>query len=121
MLNPNLKLMGLHTHIGTYIMSTDAYRIAATKLADLAYSIARNLIITFRILIWAVALLRKYASGGIAFGEDTTPSFDEYAEAITSAIIDSRIKPDKLPSLITRNGSGSDCKCWLHCRNSTGQ
>lgn len=33
--NPNLALHTLHTHIGTYILSTDAYRIATQKLVAL--------------------------------------------------------------------------------------
>ena len=28
MMDDNLELVGLHTHIGTYMLSTDAYRIA---------------------------------------------------------------------------------------------
>jgi len=35
-ISKKLNLVGLHTHIGTYIMSTDAYKIAANKLVDLA-------------------------------------------------------------------------------------
>ena len=105
MLNPKLKLMGLHTHIGTYIMSTDAYRIAATKLADLAANIAHK----FDHHISYIDMGGGFASrntlrGAYLSGEDTTPSFDEYADAITSAIINSQIKPDKLPTLILETG-----------------
>jgi len=105
MLNPKLKLMGLHSHIGTYIMSTDAYRIAATKLSDLAASIAHK----FDYHISYIDMGGGFASkntlrGAYLSGEDTTPSFDEYAEAITSAIINSQIKPDKLPTLILETG-----------------
>ena len=105
MLNPKIKLMGLHTHIGTYIMSTDAYRIAATKLADLACNIAQK----FDHHISYIDMGGGFASkntlrGAFLSGEDTTPSFDEYAEAITSAIINSQIKPDKLPTLILETG-----------------
>lgn len=105
MLNPRLKLMGLHTHIGTYIMNADAYRIAATKLADLAYDVAQK----FDHYISYIDMGGGFASkntlrGAYLSGEDTTPSFDEYAEAITSAIIASRIKPDKLPTLILETG-----------------
>ena len=39
----NLELVGLHTHIGTYIMSTSAYSVATTKLADLAVRTERKL------------------------------------------------------------------------------
>lgn len=105
MLNPKLKLIGLHTHIGTYIISTDAYKIAATKLADLASSIAQK----FDHSISYIDLGGGFASkntlrGTYLSGEDTTPSFDEYAEAITSALINSQIKPDKLPTLILETG-----------------
>jgi diaminopimelate decarboxylase len=105
MMNPKLKLMGLHTHIGTYIMSVEAYRIAATKLSDLAGNIARK----FDHYISYIDMGGGFASkntlrGAYLSGEDTTPSFDEYAEAITSAIINSQIKPDKLPTLILETG-----------------
>lgn len=105
MLNPKLKLVGLHAHIGTYIMSVDAYRIAATKLSDLACNIAQK----FDHHISYIDMGGGFASkntlrGSYLSGEDTTPSFDEYAEAITSAIINSQIKPDKLPTLILETG-----------------
>jgi diaminopimelate decarboxylase len=105
MLNPKLKLVGLHTHIGTYIMSVDAYRIAATKLADLAFNISRK----FDHFISYLDMGGGFASkntlkGAYLSAEDTTPSFEEYAEAITSSIINSQIKPDKLPTLILETG-----------------
>ena len=105
MLNPKLKLVGLHSHIGTYIISVEAYRIAAAKLADLAGNIARK----FDHYISYIDMGGGFASkntlkGAYLSGEDTTPSFDEYAEAITSAIINSQIKPDKLPTLILETG-----------------
>ncbi len=105
MLNPRLKLMGLHTHIGTYIMSVDAYSIAAAKLADLAFNITQK----FDHYLTYIDMGGGFASkntlrGAYLSGEDTTPSFDEYAEAITSALINSKIKPDKLPALILETG-----------------
>jgi diaminopimelate decarboxylase len=105
MLNPKLKLMGLHAHIGTYIMSVEAYRITTTKLADLACSIARK----FDHYISYIDVGGGFASkntlrGAYLSAEDTTPSFDEYAEAITSALINSQIKPDRLPTLILETG-----------------
>lgn len=105
MTNPRLNLLGLHTHIGTYIMTTEAYRVAATKMADLAVTIANK----FDHYIAYVDMGGGFASkntlrGAYLSGEDTTPSFDEYAEAITSAIINSAINPDKLPTLILESG-----------------
>ena len=105
MLNPKLKLIGLHAHIGTYIMSTDAYRIAATKLADLACNIAQKYDHDISYIDMGGGFASKNTlKGAYLSGEDTTPSFDEYAEAITSAIINSHIKPDKLPTLILETG-----------------
>jgi diaminopimelate decarboxylase len=105
MANPKLKLMGLHTHIGTYIISVEAYRIAATKMADLT----SNIFTKFNHNISYIDMGGGFASkntlkGAYLSGEDTTPSFDEYAEAITSGIINSSIKPDKLPALILETG-----------------
>jgi diaminopimelate decarboxylase len=37
-------------------------------------------------------------------GTDTTPSFDEYANSITSALLRSAIKPENLPTLILETG-----------------
>ena len=36
MLSKKLDFVGLHCHIGTFMLSASAYSIAATKLADLA-------------------------------------------------------------------------------------
>lgn len=33
---PNLQLEGLHTHIGTYMLTVNAYAVAARKMCDLA-------------------------------------------------------------------------------------
>ena len=41
MVAENLDLMGLHTHIGTYITTPNAYAVATSKLSDVitSYSI----------------------------------------------------------------------------------
>ncbi len=40
--NPNLELVGLHTHIGTYILAPTAYAIATSKLAAFAVRIEQK-------------------------------------------------------------------------------
>ena len=37
-------------------------------------------------------------------GNDTNPSFDDYAEAITTVLINANFKQDKLPLLILETG-----------------
>jgi len=92
MLSNNLELVGLHTHIGTYILSANAYGIAASKLAELAVRVYRK----FNHHIKYIDMGGGFASkntlkGAYLPGKDTCPSFDDYAESITSAIINSEI------------------------------
>lgn len=101
----NLELVGLHTHIGTYIMSTDPYKIAASKMADLAIGLVRK----FNHFIRYIDMGGGFASnntlkGGYYPGSDTTPSFDDYAEAIISVLMKADFHPDQLPVLIFETG-----------------
>ena len=105
MLSNNLELVGLHTHIGTYILSANAYGIAATKLAELAVRIHRK----FNHHIKYIDMGGGFASnntlkGAYLPGKDTCPSFDDYAESMTSAIINSEIDPNHLPTLFLETG-----------------
>lgn len=105
MLGKKFDLVGLHTHIGTYILSADAYKTAATKLADLAV----NIKLKYGQVIQYIDLGGGFASkntlkGSYLSGDDTTPTFDEYADAISSGLINSQIKPEELPVLILETG-----------------
>ncbi|MEN8118087.1 MAG: alanine racemase [Bacteroidota bacterium] len=105
MLAENLDLIGLHTHIGTYIMSTSAYAIAATKLSNLYMATHRK----FDHWLKYIDLGGGFASkntlkGAYMPGSETCPSFDEYAEAISNAIISSEIPHENLPVLFLETG-----------------
>ena len=105
MLSGSLDLVGLHTHIGTFILSADAYGKAATKLADLAVSLERK----YNHVVKYIDMGGGFASnsnlkGAYLPGSDTVPGIDEYADAISSALINSAIKPDNLPLLILETG-----------------
>ncbi len=105
MLQEKLELIGLHAHIGTYIMSALPYGVAASKLANLAASVEKK----FGHNVKYIDLGGGFASkntlkGAYLSGTDTCPSFDEYAEAITSALVRSEIKPEHLPMLILETG-----------------
>jgi diaminopimelate decarboxylase len=105
MMDDNLELTGLHTHIGTYMLSVDAYRIAMTKLADLAHRTDKkhNKIIKY-IDIGGGFASRNTLKGAYYQGRDMVPDFDEYAEAVTSALMNSEINPAKMPLLILETG-----------------
>lgn len=105
MLAGQLELIGLHTHIGTYIMSAAAYGIAATKLSKLFVAVNRK----FNYWLKYIDLGGGFASkntlkGAYMPGTETCPSFDEYAEAISSAIISSEIPHENLPVLFLETG-----------------
>ncbi|MFO7824303.1 MAG: alanine racemase [Cyclobacterium sp.] len=101
----NLDLIGLHTHIGTYMMTTQAYKIAASKLAQLAVSLEKKHGHVIQYIDIGGGFASKNTLRGAYYpGTDTTPSFDDFAEAITSALMSSEIKPDHLPMLILETG-----------------
>ncbi len=105
MMDGNLELVGLHSHIGTYILSTDAYRVAMTKMAELAYRTDKKHNKPIRYIdIGGGFASRNTLKGAYYKGHDTVPGFDEYAEAITSALMNSEIDPSKLPMIILETG-----------------
>lgn len=105
MLDENMHLTGLHTHIGTFMLTADAYRVAASKLCDLAVRTKKKHGKAISYIDMGGGFASKNTLKGAYWqGKDTVPSFDDYAEAITSAIINSDISPEDLPTLILETG-----------------
>jgi diaminopimelate decarboxylase len=105
MLNDKLDLVGLHCHIGTYMMTATAYNVAASKLADLASRIEKKFGHAIKYIDMGGGFASKNTlKGAYLPGSDTCPSFDDYAEAITTALVSSEIKPENLPVLILETG-----------------
>ncbi|RLD47444.1 MAG: diaminopimelate decarboxylase [Bacteroidetes bacterium] len=105
MMSKKLDLVGLHAHIGTYMMTAKPYGVAATKLADLAVGLKQK----YDHYVKYIDLGGGFASkntlkGAYLPAEDTNPSFDEYAEAITTSLLNSNIHPEHLPTLILETG-----------------
>jgi diaminopimelate decarboxylase len=105
MLQENLELSGLHTHIGTYIMTPGAYAVAAQKLALLAIKTKQKYNHAIKYIDMGGGFASKNTlKGAYLSGNDTCPSFDQYAEAITSALISSDLDPADLPTLFLETG-----------------
>jgi diaminopimelate decarboxylase len=105
MRSKKLDLVGLHTHIGTFMLSPQAYGAAAYKLADLAIGIQKKYDHEIKYIDMGGGFASKNTlKGAYLPGVDTSPSFDDFAETITSALINSDFKPDKLPILILETG-----------------
>ncbi|MCF8228581.1 MAG: hypothetical protein K9G58_06415 [Bacteroidales bacterium] len=100
-----LELVGLHTHIGTFMLSANAYSVAAYKMADLALGIQKKYNHEIKYIDMGGGFSSKNTlKGAYLPGSDTNPTFDDFAEAITSALINSDFKPDQLPLLILETG-----------------
>ncbi len=105
MVNEKLDLIGLHTHIGTYMLASNAYKVAAGKLADLAFGIERKYGVNIKYLDLGGGFASHNTLKGAYYpGSDTVPAIDEYAEAISSAILNSQLNPRNLPTLILESG-----------------
>lgn len=100
-----LELIGLHCHIGTFMLSPSAYGVAATKMADLAVSIREK----YQHEVKYIDLGGGFPSvntlkGSYLQGSDINPGFDDFAEAISTALLNAAFKKDKLPLLILETG-----------------
>jgi len=100
-----LNLVGLHTHIGTFMLSPNAYGVAANKLVDLAIRIKQK----FGKPIHYIDLGGGFPSqnnlkGAYLPGADMTPPLEEYAESIASALLNSPLDINELPLLILETG-----------------
>ncbi|BFN38230.1 alanine racemase [Fidelibacter multiformis] len=115
MISKQIDLLGLHTHIGTYMMTVQAYEKAALKLADLAIGLERKYKHTIKYIDMGGGFASKNTLKGAYYpGSDTAPSFDDFAEAIVSALMKSEFKPDHLPLLILETGRALvDDAGWL--------
>ena len=105
MLNDKMDLVGLHAHIGTFMLSPNAYGIAAAKLSELALSIKAK----YKKQIQYLDLGGGFASkntlkGSYLQGADSVPTFDQYAEAISTAILNAGFLENELPLLILESG-----------------
>lgn len=85
--NPKLTLHTLHTHIGTYILSPEAYRVAALKLIALR----EQLYLEARHLVPCLNLGGGIPSNSLLHGmtkpaEHLIPPVEDFAEAIAGAL-----------------------------------
>ncbi len=100
-----LQLAGLHAHIGTFVQDVDAYRQEARKLAELANGLARD----HGVLVEWIDLGGGFASRNTLHaqylpGEEVTPSFAQYAEAIAEGLAALALPGGKEPVIFLETG-----------------
>ena len=105
MLSEHLELVGLHCHIGTFMLTANAYAVAAYKLSDLAVKIHKKYNYHLKYLDLGGGFASKNTlKGSFLPGTDISPTFNDFAEAITSSLINSELDPHNLPVLILETG-----------------
>jgi len=105
MKSPNLEMVGLHCHIGTFMLAPSAYGIAASKLADLFVNIRRKFNHKLQYIDLGGGLpSTNNLKGAYLSGADLVPPIDDFAEAIASGLLTSEIGMDELPLLILESG-----------------
>jgi diaminopimelate decarboxylase len=100
-----MELIGLHCHIGTFMLSTDAYATAVKKLGDLAWKCKTQLNTTIQYIDLGGGFPSSNTlRGSFLPGTDSVPSIDEFAEAITSKLLELGFGTDELPLLVLESG-----------------
>lgn len=100
-----LDLIGLHAHIGTFMLAPSAYGIAASKLSELALRIKKKFGRNIQYIDMGGGFASKNTlKGSYLQGADYSPSFDDFAEAICTAILNAGFVEDELPLLILESG-----------------
>jgi diaminopimelate decarboxylase len=104
-LGDRLELIGLHTHIGTFMLSPQAYATAAYKLSDLALGIKKKFGKNIQYIDMGGGFASKNTlKGSYLPGSDTVPTIDQFAEAISTSLLNAGFIERDLPLLILETG-----------------
>ncbi|MDD3079014.1 MAG: hypothetical protein PHH37_07900 [Paludibacter sp.] len=101
----NLDLVGLHCHIGTFMLSTNAYATATRNLCELAWAAKER----YNKMVEYIDLGGGFPStntlkGAYLPGTDTVPSIDQFADAITDVVLTYGFRQEEMPTLVLESG-----------------
>lgn len=100
-----MDLVGLHCHVGTFMLAAHAYKTAAAKLAHLALSIKQSFGKNIQYIDMGGGFASKNTlKGAYLSGSDIAPTFSDYAENICTALLNAGFKTEELPLLILESG-----------------
>lgn len=101
----HVDLVGLHAHIGTFIQEPEAYGKSASKLAQLANEIRSEHGITLSFLdVGGGFASRNTLKSQYLTGEQATPPFSRYADAICDGLAQLEYPARELPTLVLETG-----------------
>ena len=100
-----LELTGIHCHIGTFILEPAAYGTAASKLARFANALRDELGIRLSFIdLGGGFASRNTLAAQYLPGEQASPSFERYADAICDGLAELTCPPKELPTLVLETG-----------------
>ncbi len=101
----HLDLVGLHCHLGTFVQEPAAYKESATKLSKLANEIRDEFGITLDFIdVGGGFASHNTLKAQYLPGEQATPSFTRYAEAISDGMAVLNYPPGEMPTLVLEDG-----------------
>ena len=99
-----IELIGIHSHIGTFMLDANAYRMATIKIMQLKEQVEQNFNAQIAYIDLGGGFASKSNLKGIYQSADVIiPTADDYAEAITSVIYEMN-KSENLPKLFLETG-----------------
>ncbi len=100
-----LRLVGLHTHLGTFLQDPAPYRDAARQLAAFANTLRaeHGVVLDFLDLGGGFASHNTLKAQYLP-GSQVTPGFDRYAEAIVDGLSALEGDPSRSPTLVLETG-----------------
>lgn len=100
-----MDLVGLHCHCGTFVQDPNAYRTTASKLATLYNEVrsAHGIRLEFLDLGGGFASQNSLKSQYLG-GDQSSPSFGRYADAIAEGLSAIEAPPKELPTLVLETG-----------------
>lgn len=100
-----MDLIGIHCHIGTFILEPDSYGKAASKMAGFANEIRREHGIRLSFIDLGGGFASKNTlKAQYLLGEQASPSFARYAEAICDGLAELDCPAKELPTLVLETG-----------------
>ena len=100
-----LRLVGLHSHLGTFINTVEPYRAAAQKLAGFANELRARFDVRVSFLDFGGGFASANTlKGAYLPGEQSSPSFSRYAEAIAEGLEALTCDPRERPTVVLETG-----------------
>lgn len=99
-----LNLVGLHCHIGTFMLDVNAYQKAAKILCALALRCKKEFNQNIQYLDMGGGFPSNQKLKGSFSSADGISSADDFAETITQTILNAGFEPEELPLLILESG-----------------